>query len=133
MDRFASEDELRDTTTCTVLSTEAELDAALAESFTRPLVLLKHSDSCGRSEYAIGTALRELESWSERVGCGLVVVQDHRRLSDAIARRLGVRHETPQMLLVRNGRIVWHASHWGISDATVRRALEDAVSQAVPH
>jgi len=47
-------------------------------------------------------------------------------LSDAIERRLKIRHHTPQLILIRHGRVVWHASHWGITDAAMRRALADA-------
>lgn len=111
---------------CAELSTVAEFDTAVAESFDRPVFVLKHSDSCGRSEYAMHTAFREVERWAQGVRCRLVVVQDSRALSNAIEQRLKIRHETPQLLLFRNGRVVWHASHWGITDAAMRRALADA-------
>ena len=41
----------------------------------------------------------------------MVTVQTHRAVSNAIAQKLGVRHETPQALLVKSGRVVWSASH----------------------
>jgi len=111
---------------CEELLTVEELDAAVEESFDRPVVILKHSDSCGRSDYAMETAFGELGRWAQGVSCRVVVVQERRGLSDAIERRLKVRHATPQLLLLRNGRVVWHASHWGITDAAMQRALADA-------
>ena len=115
---------------CAVLSTDAELRAALAESFDRPLVLLKHSVWCGLSMRAIEAAHSEIDNWAVRIGCRVVVVQDHRDISDANARRLGIHHETPKILLIRNGRVMWHASRAEITDTAVRGALEVAVAQA---
>ena len=118
-----------DLESCDELSTVAEFDALVAESFERPVVILKHSDSCGRSAYAMETVFGELERWAQGVkdvSCRVVVVQEHRELSDAIERRLKIRHHTPQLILIRHGRVVWHASHWGITDAAMQRALADA-------
>jgi bacillithiol system protein YtxJ len=118
-----------DLTSCEELSTVADFDAVVAESFKRPVMILKHSDSCGRSEHAMETVFRELEGWAhgvKDVSCRVVIVQERRGLSDAIEQRLRVRHETPQLILIRNGRVVWHASHWGITDSAMRRALADA-------
>ena len=54
----------------------------------------------------------------------LVIVQRARELSQEIARRTGVRHESPQALVVRNGEVVWNASHYDITADAVRAALE---------
>ena len=125
-----------DVESCDELSTVADFDALVVESFERPVVILKHSDSCGRSEYAMETVFGELERWAHGgaqgvqgvndVSCRVVVVQERRGLSDAIEQRLKIRHHTPQLIILRNGRAVWHASHWGITDAAMRRALADA-------
>ena len=72
------------------------------------------------------TVFGEVERWAQEFSCRLVVVQERRGLSNAIEQRLRIRHETPQLLLIRNGRVVWHASHWGITDTAMRRALADA-------
>src|SRR6478672_11368017 len=92
---------------CKILSTAAGLDDALVESSERPVVLLKHSVWCGLSQRVIKGALRDLEAWAQQIGCRIVIVQKRRNLSDAIADRLGVAHETPQMLIIRNGRVTW--------------------------
>ena len=58
--------------------------------------------------------------------CGLIVVQHARPVSNAVVERFGVRHESPQALLLRDGRVVWHASHW----RDHRAGLEDAITAA---
>jgi len=94
------------------------LDAAIAESRDRPVLLFKHSRYCGVSM----EALDELQSHIDTQPVGgvayrMVTVQTHRSVSDAIAQRLGIRHETPQAILLRDGKAVWNASHFRITSS----------------
>jgi len=59
---------------------------------------------------------------------GRVVVQNHREVSNHIADRLGVTHQTPQVILVRNGKALWHASHFKITDEAMADARAEAVA-----
>src|SRR5512137_2238912 len=99
----------------TVLSTAAEFDAAVAASAGRPLLLLKHSLSCGTSAYAH----EEVEDFLAQPPCPVdayvVHVQTGRAVSNAVAERFGIRHESPQLFLIGDGRVVWHASHHRIT------------------
>jgi bacillithiol system protein YtxJ len=53
----------------------------------------------------------------------MVTVQTHRDVSNAVSTRLGVRHETPQALLIRDGRVVWSASHFRVTAGAVQEAI----------
>jgi bacillithiol system protein YtxJ len=103
-----------------------ELDRALVESRHRPLLLFKHSYSCGASAEALDELLVHLAGTRTDARYAMVTVQTHREVSNAIAAKLGVRHETPQALLVHNSRVVWTASHFRVNAA----ALEKAFAQA---
>jgi bacillithiol system protein YtxJ len=106
------------------LTSPDQIDALLEESATRPVLIFKHSVSCGTSAYAfdeLGDLLKRPLPVDVRYA--VVVVQSDRATSTALAARLGVRHETPQALLVRDGRVVWHASH--------HRLTADALAKAV--
>jgi bacillithiol system protein YtxJ len=50
-------------------------------------------------------------------------VQNHRPVSDTVSQRLGVRHETPQAILIKGGAAVWNASHFRITAAEIGRVL----------
>jgi bacillithiol system protein YtxJ len=100
-----------------------ELDHALGESRHRPLVLFKHSYSCGVSAEALDELLAHLAVKRSDARYAMVTVQTHREVSNAIAARLGIRHETPQALVVRDGRVVWSASHFRVSAAALEKAL----------
>jgi bacillithiol system protein YtxJ len=92
-----------------------ELDDAIAESRQRPVLLFKHSRTCGVSCEALDELRAHLEDSTGPATYKLITVQSHRLLSNEAAARLGVRHETPQAILLRDGRPVWTASHFRIT------------------
>jgi thioredoxin 1 len=91
------------------------LDAAIAESRERPVLLFKHSRHCGVSCEALDELQSHIDGAPLGVTYRMITVQTHRPVSDAVAERLGLRHETPQAILLRDGRIVWNASHFRIT------------------
>jgi bacillithiol system protein YtxJ len=100
-----------------------ELDTLIAQSGTRPVVLFKHSFTCGISAEALDELVSHLDAPAAGVHYAMVTVQTHRELSNAVATRLGVRHETPQAILVRDGRVAWTASHFRVNASELRKAL----------
>jgi bacillithiol system protein YtxJ len=88
---------------------DAERVLALAASKT--VVIYKHSPICSISE----TALQEFETFARDVPAGVelfsVDVLEARPASQKIEERTGIRHESPQVLVLANGAVVWHASH----------------------
>jgi bacillithiol system protein YtxJ len=103
-----------------------ELDQFIAESEKRPLLLFKHSFSCGISAEALDELVEHLSAPSAEVRYAIVTVQTHRDVSNAVTARLGVRHETPQAILVRGGKAVWSASHFRVNAASIDKALQQA-------
>lgn len=100
-----------------------ELDAAIEESRHRPVLLFKHSRSCGISAEALDEVRTHVERSAGTASYKLITVQSHRRLSEHAASRLGVRHETPQAILLRDGLPVWSASHFRVTAAELDRKL----------
>lgn len=85
--------------------------------------ILKHSTRCPIS----AAAYREFEGFAKEnaeVPARLVLVVENRPVSRLIAEELEVEHASPQAILIRDGGVEWHASHWNIS----RKALESAWS-----
>jgi bacillithiol system protein YtxJ len=97
------------------LSHVEELEAAIAESAERPVLLFKHSRTCGISCEALDELRAHLEAAQVAAAYKLITVQSDRHVSNEAATRLGVRHATPQAILLRNGRPVWSASHFRIT------------------
>lgn len=100
------------------------LDRFLAEANGSPAIIFKHSNSCGISARAHAQMSRlELQ-------VGLVIVQKARALSNEIAARTGVEHETPQVFILRGREVLWTASHGQIRAEAVEAALSEAGKQA---
>lgn len=97
-----------------------ELDELLSHSAERPVILFKHSNTCGVS----ARAYREMAKVEESIS--IITVQEARSLSNEIERRFELTHETPQVLIVRSGKIEWSASHFEITADAVNRAVEEA-------
>ena len=100
----------------------ASLDDFLVQSNGDPVIIFKHSDSCGISARAY-TQMSELER-----PVGLVTVQTARAVSDEIRKRMGLAHETPQVMIVYHGQVAWTASHGQVKAAAVEAALEEVGS-----
>jgi len=100
-----------------------DLDRLLAQSSDRPLLLFKHSLTCGTSAEALDELVDHLKEDKLDARYAIVTVQSHRELSNAVSVRLGVRHETPQALLIRDGRVIWSASHFRVTAAAVQSAI----------
>ncbi|HJZ68303.1 MAG TPA: bacillithiol system redox-active protein YtxJ [Blastocatellia bacterium] len=105
------------------LNSVRDLDEALNESKERSILLFKHSLTCPISARAFSELQSHLERADSRVSYKLITVQSARAISDEAASRLGVTHQSPQAILVRDGRPVWNASH---SEITVS-ALDGAI------
>jgi bacillithiol system protein YtxJ len=102
-----------------------ELHRLIAESDSRPVLLFKHSYTCGVSMEALEELVSHMSETATGAQYAMVTVQTHRAVSNAVAQKLGVRHETPQALLIRDGRVVWSASHFRVTAAAVEDAIRN--------
>ncbi|MES2559590.1 MAG: bacillithiol system redox-active protein YtxJ [Bacteroidota bacterium] len=84
------------------------------ESNGQPILLFKHSTRCSISSAALARLER---SWVEDNGIKPYYLDllAYRPLSMEIAALFGVEHESPQALLISNGKCVYHESHMGIN------------------
>ena len=110
----------------TAIEREDQIGALLKESRTRPVVIFKFSQTCGTSAYAADELRGYLAGKPADARFAVVTVQTHRGISNAIAARLGVRHETPQILVVRDGQVAWHGSHFRVTADALAQALTAA-------
>ena len=84
--------------------------------------LLKHSLTCPISH----AAYKEYEKFAnenQSVPTYFLAVQDSRPLSNEVAEKFQIKHETPQTILVSNGEPLWNASHWKITSRSLTGAL----------
>jgi bacillithiol system protein YtxJ len=104
------------------LRQDRDLEQLLERSKTNPVLIFKHSTQCPISAH-VYEEFRAFAESSADLTWGLVLVVEDRSLSDAIAERLNVRHESPQAIIVKEGSAIWHASHWSITADSLGEAL----------
>jgi len=87
----------------------------LEELFNLPeLVLLKHSLTCPISA-AIYADVVDFLADRPKVPAYVIPVQTQRKAANQVEERTGVPHESPQLLVIRGGKVVASASHFGIT------------------
>lgn len=86
-------------------------------------VVYKHSPICGLSARAVGE-VQQFASANPGIPVYLVDVIGQRGLSDRLARQLGVGHESPQVILLRDGRPCWSGSHFEVTAEQIAVHLE---------
>ncbi len=96
-----------------------KLDALIAGSHTTPVFLFKHSDTCGIS----ADILEQLGAIDGDIN--IIVVQSDREVSNAVAERLGIRHASPQAFVIKDGKPVYHATHYGIDPKKINEHLRE--------
>ena len=96
----------------------ATLENLLNDSKQKPVIVFKHSNACGVSS----RAYREMEKVDEQVN--ILEVQTAREISRELESLTGVRHETPQVIVLRDRKAVWNASHFDVTANGVTMAVQ---------
>lgn len=102
------------------VTTERELEHLFALSEDAPVLLYLHDPHCGRSTTAHGEV--------SRLGVRIAWINVHARheLGMDVERLTGVRHESPQALILRYRQARWSASHRKVTASSILAALEAA-------
>ena len=98
-----------------------EWQNALTQSNENPLFVMKHSATCPISS----AAYREFDSYETDLQKHVLIVQDSRPVSKEIESDLGIRHESPQLFLLKNGEAIWQATHYAISKSKIKKAVAE--------
>lgn len=86
-------------------------------------IVFKHSSTCPISAAARDRFLAWLEGADPALPVYEVLVIEDRPLSQRVAADLGIEHQSPQAILLEDGKALWHASHWAITKESLDTAL----------
>lgn len=106
----------------THLESQDQLSDLIVSSNEKPVLFFKHSTRCSVSRMALSQFEQE---WNAVSDCNVVFLDllQYRELSNAIVSLTGVQHESPQTILLKNGKVVAHASHYRIDASTIQKLL----------
>lgn len=103
------------------LTTVDQLDDIKSISGGKPQVIFKHSTTCGISRMVLNmfTSTYNLEQSS--MDLHFLDLLANRDVSNAVAEKFQVRHQSPQLLIIKNGVVVAHDSHGAINDLELEK------------
>jgi bacillithiol system protein YtxJ len=108
------------------LNSAEQLQALQTESVTTPVIIFKHSTGCSISRMVLDRLER---NWKEEDLNGakpyFLDLLSYRAISNQIADVFDVKHESPQVLIVREGKAVYHTSHYDIDFGRIKNAVNE--------
>jgi bacillithiol system protein YtxJ len=102
------------------LQSEFQLDDIKNKSTDRPQLIFKHSTRCSTSAVVKGRLERSTPP--ETIDFYYLDLLNYRPVSKKIADTFRIDHESPQVLLIRNGECIYDESHMGITMADIAEA-----------
>lgn len=112
-----------------LLSSEEDLNTVLDDGSDKLKIIFKHSPACSVSFFAQREMNKLGDEITEIADLYIVNVIGDRPVSNEIARRTGVRHESPQLLFLHEGEVIWNGSHHHVTAKNVKKIIEAITEQ----
>lgn len=97
------------------IESEEDLAQAIEHSHHHKIAVFKHSTSCFISRTVLKNFEKEVENSEQPLELYYLDLLAYRPISNKIAEEFGIRHESPQLIVIENGKPVNSASHQDIS------------------
>lgn len=98
------------------------LEEIKEKSNQHPVLIFKHSSRCGISSMALNRLER---AWQEEEMSHLIMyfldLVRFRQVSEAVAQTFGVQHQSPQVLVIKDGQCIYDNSHMSISYTEIKQ------------
>lgn len=104
------------------IKTIGDLAAIESESFERLAVIFKHSTRCHISKFALRQFETEFNSDGKTAPYFLDLLE-HRDISNEIASRFGVVHQSPQLIVLKEGKVIFTTSHESIDANKIEQLI----------
>ncbi len=98
-----------------------QLDALTEQSKRKPVVIFKHSTRCGTSSMALRQFERHYNVDNENIELYFLDLLAYRDISNEVAIRFQVLHQSPQIIIIKDGVTVYHASDYQIQAEDIER------------
>lgn len=104
----------------------SQLEEISSKSETTPCLIFKHSTTCGISRMALKNFEREFDLPGAEADLYILDLLSFRELSNAVAAKFGITHQSPQILLIKDGKSVYDASHGDIDAETIKHKITNS-------
>lgn len=104
-----------------VLGSMGQLDEILEQSKNKPVAIFKHSTRCGISRGVLKLFEKNYKLTDDQLKLYYLDLLQNRDISNEIAGRFKVQHESPQMIVIKNGVVVYQDSHHSIQASDLEK------------
>ncbi len=105
------------------LASVEQLGEIKEKSATKTQVIFKHSTSCGISRMVMNRFNESYDIPESSMDLYYLDLHTYRSVSNATSDQFGVVHESPQLLVIRNGEVVAHESHGAITQLELQKYI----------
>lgn len=122
---FGSSDEKREKLSSVnwiPLQLMGQLDEIIALSNEKPVLIFKHSTRCSISRFALKQFENEFDLHNQ-IDAYFLDLLEFRAISNEIASRFGIMHQSPQLLLIKEGKVLYDASHSDIQADELKKYI----------
>jgi bacillithiol system protein YtxJ len=105
------------------LELENQIDAINETSKTKTVAIFKHSTRCGISLHALDKLASSWDISDKELDFYYLDLLNFRNISNEVAKKYGVIHQSPQLIIIRNGKAVYDISHSAISLELLKKKL----------
>lgn len=101
------------------VTSDEDVESILSASNSRPQIVFKHSTSCGVSFFAMRSLNTPEILENQNIDLHLIDVIQQHSISQGFAEKVNIRHESPQIFVLKNGEVHWHGSHNSVNAKNV--------------
>ena len=96
------------------IESEKDLELAVEKSFQQKILIFKHSTRCFISKTVLRSFEKQMQNSDKNYSYFFLDLIAHRNISNEIESRFDVTHQSPQLIVLENGKAVYDASHQSI-------------------
>lgn len=102
---------------------EITLDDVAEQSFKKPVAIFKHSTRCSISRFVWNQFQKEYDIPNDKIELYFLDLLAHRSISDEVAQKFNVVHQSPQLIVIKDGKVVFSASHEDINANSLKQFI----------
>ena len=107
-----------------ILETEAQLADFLDLSYHKPIAIFKHSTRCSLSSMVKSRLERGWNINDNDIDMYYLDLLNYRNVSDKISSVFNIEHQSPQLIVLSQGKVLYHASHGEIDPGVLKKSIE---------
>jgi len=105
------------------IQSEEDLNTILEKSKEKPSIIFKHSTRCGISSHALFRLESEWNKLNKEINFYYLDLLNYRNISNEIAQKFNVTHQSPQIIIIQNKKVISHFSHQSISIDKIKKHI----------